>query len=351
MASDQNTHVSYAGSEHYCQGISNNGLDIVEILMVIVSLTGLCVAIYVTFHSLQYLPKSKKLAKPPKISFYCCLICSYIVFISSAISAFICLLTDVYENFLNSMAIISFTILILILLITLIYRLFSSFATSSYAVKGITKWIFYILYSIILICAILNIIERCLVAIKFNGDWNAAAKQYPFTASGYVGFIGLLLYISTSIYAVFLFIKKLMELTKSQMQSTMDITNIKLSNSQKKILNNASKYVSLLALAIFTSILTAVGWSLSTFIWDPVENYNTWNSYLEEIMILITAIDTIVNLICLYLQFGFTSKYYNKWCCGLQCCWHKALTMNVMNSVSPTQFTKVETNPNSEDEF
>ena len=242
--------------------------------------------------------------------------------------------------------------LFVLILGTLLYRLMSSFSHSVYALSSVTKWVLIILYVVVCLLSIWVMIEQGIIGTKYDGNWNMAAID-SYWLNGWTGTAALILYIIVTIYAVFLFIRKLIQVTQSQMQSHHDVTKpqLQLSPSQKKILGNAAKYVSLLSLAIFTSILTSIGWMLSSFLWDVEENYGTTNSYLEESMVLLTNFVAVVNLICLYLQFSFATKLYQKYCCGLQNCWHHILYSKVVNSATPkkNQFTKVDT-VQSEDE-
>ena len=60
----------HKGSYHFCAGISNNGLDILQVFMVILSLTGLIITIVMTYHSCHEISKLQKLNPILKILYY-----------------------------------------------------------------------------------------------------------------------------------------------------------------------------------------------------------------------------------------------------------------------------------------
>ncbi len=80
------------------------------------------------------------------------------------------------------------------------------------------------------------------------------------------------------------------------MSSVADVNSLtlkktQLSNIQKKLIQKTSKYIGLLTIAIISTCLTATGWLLSNALWDKDDNYGTMNSYLTELMLLITGTD------------------------------------------------------------
>ena len=74
------------------------------------------------------------------------------------------------------------------------------------------------------------------------------------------------LYVSTSLYGMYVFFKKMYKLIKLRAGSTksvMDETAIKLNITQTKLMNQASKYVSLLSFAILSSFVIFSGYAIS----------------------------------------------------------------------------------------
>eukprot|EP01084_Bolivina_argentea_P250716 420223_1 len=342
-------------SQAFCAGISNNGLWIIEIINISLSVFGLIISILITIHSCKEIPKNNTLSPIIKHLFYHALFWNFIIIITTLIQSSICLFTDIYENILGSITIIACCILMLILLATLIYRLYSSFASSAYALSIINITTLTILFSIIVILAAATAVEWLTITIVFDGNWNAL--HYTITiAAGWVNCVMMAVYIFASSWCVYLFVKKLLKLIKSQQQSvrSLDLANIQLSNSQKNLIDKTSKYASLLTLATVTSFVTGICWIFSQFYWDRHDeyNYNTTNSYITEVMIMIGCMDSTINIVCLYFQFSFASFFYNKYCKLLQYFWEKMITFKVKKFAKKRtiEFRKIKLKTNTDED-
>ena len=116
-------------------------------------------------------------------------------------------------------------------------------------------------------------------------------------------------------------------LAKLSIPDVSDEQKIELTSNQSKYLKAASKYISLLALAISTTFATFIIFASVMFVYQAVNIGD--NEMLEVIslrtILIVTPIDCTVNIICLYLQAAFADEIYGKycWCCGS--CWNRCL--------------------------
>merc|ERR1712173_191872 len=55
-------------------------------------------------------------------------------------------------------------------------------------------------------------------------------------------------------------------------------------------------------------------------------NFGESNNVIFQCMTLLTVACCFVNVLCLYLHFPFSDRYYKKYCkCWLECCWKRTL--------------------------
>ena len=84
-----------------------------------------------------------------------------------------------------------------------------------------------------------------------------------------------------------------------------------------KIIENATRYSSLIDLSIITSMIA--------FIIGYLMRY-TWTMEFFQITYIIGSINSSINVLCLYLQYPFANEYYDKYCVGIHRCWRFILT-------------------------
>ena len=89
---------------------------------------------------------------------------------------------------------------------------------------------------------------------------------------------------------------------------------------QETLLNTSVKYISLISIAMVSS------WISFTFAYTESSYYAQLSQDEVDQRIWIAPIvmcyDCVINVLCLYLQYPFNKKYYDKYCkcCG-NCCW------------------------------
>ena len=98
-------------------------------------------------------------------------------------------------------------------------------------------------------------------------------------------------------------------LTKMRASSRMCENKPVFNQGQKELLHTTTKYVSLLSFAMISTWITGTLFALAL-------NSLLGNAFGNEIftfsMMSINCLDGAINTICLYLQFRFSKKYYNR---------------------------------------
>ena len=205
----------------------------------------------------------------------------------------------------------NYHILIECVLAILYLRVYSTFKESVYKISQWQKLILILLYA-------LTIISECI--ILFVNDFNATTKGADKTIVTYIGGIS---YCVASGYGMYLFLTKIYTLTEpgevSLAEHSEEIIEdaLELEERQVILLRATSRYLSLLSLAIFSSWITFI----QILIYPAfVDKYGP-SIIGRQIIIMNYAIDCVVNIVCLYLQFTFAKVYYQKYCgCLSVCC-------------------------------
>ena len=161
------------------------------------------------------------------------------------------------------------------------------------------------------------------MAKGFNEDIDLSASGWAYTAISIVLFSFFALFLIASVLAVFHFVNNLRLLTKDRRVSPRARdsagSGISLDRHQQKLSDLAARYLLLFGIAILTDILfvVGIGWSFSLS---------------SGIRFVLSAADYTVNLMCEYLQFGFATTDYQRFCGCLDrvcrdCMSHRARTM------------------------
>eukprot|EP01083_Nonionella_stella_P111894 328565_1 len=131
------------------------------------------------------------------------------------------------------------------------------------------------------------------------------------------GVVASSLYIVTSIYAMYIFGNKMYQIAKikaSSMNDVMDESQIKVNAEQIRLLHQVSRYVSVLSIAIAASMIAFV-----IFCTLHVINDEKYNISFGPILPLTCIVNVVCSVICLYLQYPFAIRHYEKYC---KCCAH-----------------------------
>ena len=122
-----------------------------------------------------------------------------------------------------------------------------------------------------------------------------------------IGIQGII-YLSISIYCLILFAQKMYKLIKMK-SIIIDGNEIKLSVEQEKLLYISTKYITLLSIAMISTWIALI--FVISYSWLCAFQRIDCISSME---MGIHCTDSVINLICLYLQFPFAKNLYNKYC-------------------------------------
>eukprot|EP01084_Bolivina_argentea_P291031 500118_1 len=301
----------------YCLAYETGGKSgsILMILALSVSLMGLIVTLFISYHSAIEMPKLKRLDSTIKLVYIASIITAYIIFILCIIQAIVCLLPYSYRpNFpslvLHGVHMTFYCLLILCLLAMLIIRLHFTFRTSHYRLSKLNIYILFIAYILVVIGSIVHVTEYMIALFSYRKHWNP--NETEIITTGWIGPIAIILYIITSVYAIYLFTNKLIILAKQQVNTN--------ESGMHRLFYSASKYAKILSVAICVTALSSIVWFIHVSVWKINYHkgvYGYWgaeNALMTQITVFILSIDCVVNISCLYLQFKFASKYYDMLC-------------------------------------
>eukprot|EP01083_Nonionella_stella_P254067 873556_1 len=103
---------------------------------------------------------------------------------------------------------------------------------------------------------------------------------------------------------------------------------IELNKSQKKLIHQIARYNALFALGSVLNVVSLIGFTLSLAV-----AINKGERYYPQVVAsaqIFTNINGVVNVICLYLQYSFATKHYQKYCGCLDLCWKNIFNRKAM---------------------
>ena len=295
---------------------------------------GLLLQIIVGLKSIKEIPKLKELNKSIKLLYYVAIISSLIFTISrGSATIFYCCIGDYYiAEFFYPIECIFYTCIVACLLGTLLSRLYYTFNHSIFEISKMKMYTLIICNIGFFTFGIGSTIILFIIRIR-GLNYNDNEINQLFNLSILFASIAAMFYFIGSVFTSFLFVSNLFKLITLRQLSSYNKNNdieikkqIKLSEHHLVIIDQISRHVALLSLAIFTTILTMMSYGI-------VVNARNNVSILLEIFGIVEIIDVTINVICLYLQFSFAKKYYVKYCKCLQLFWKyifSALTKHSM---------------------
>ena len=127
--------------------------------------------------------------------------------------------------------------------------------------------------------------------------------------------------------AMYMFANKMMALTN--LRTSTDISIKKLSKDQIKLIENTTRYCSMLDIGILGSFISAT----LIVAFGYLFRYE-WNMGFFQIAAIIMCFDFIIKVTTGYLQFSFAIKYYDKYCVLPHRCWRFMLTQQATRSLT-----------------
>ena len=320
-----------------CSGNSEVHFDALGILSMVFNAIGLVITILIGIVSIQKLETMEQM---------CIILKSliYISFIGASLSLLSCMAIPISCAFnqhlvaqiLMTITIFGYLVLILSLLLTLITRLYHTFLASVYRMSNFRRNTYWFIYSIIVILSCFSVGLN--IGLLTIDQYENPKKHNKILLCSLFFFVAAAcLYTLTASWAVYGFTKNLLSLAKTQADTTRNIFGdnekakevIKLSASQKKIINRTARYVTLFGVGMIATIILSV-----TIFIDAIGEFKV-NRY--EILLIIGAIDMTVHVITLYLQYSFATKYYNKYCKCLELLWKFIFMRKIINSMRNAQ--------------
>ena len=279
-------------------------------LIIEMTIGSLCILIvsYIIFISLKEFRKLKKLQSLIKFSHYVCCISSILAIASGIFFAPIgC--SENGDHYIHDLVLSIYFAVYLVLLKSelhiLLLRLNYTFRESVYKLTSMQHRILLILVILEIIFSVSTIAIFTTYNFHTGPSRKLQTKYYIMQISQAIGAIS---YVITTITGMYLFASKLMiliDLRATSIKNVVDINHeheqvdIHLNTSQERLLNQTSRYVSLISIALISSFVT-----FSIFL--------LWYEFIA--MRIICHIDCAINVICLHLQYPFATKSYNKYC-------------------------------------
>ena len=260
------------------------------------------IVVIITVKSIQQLAQTN-ISKTIKSLYYISCISGIITIITCCMDSFLSCLYINHSNIALITSLIRIAMYFVItaaVLGTLLVRVYSTFKESVFEISKYHKMILIILYILILTSA-------SIVCIIGAGKRTSDLIGTERTIHTIFTDITAILYVVIFIYALILFSNKMFKMLNENGNKTKK-------QFDAQLLHAALKYVSLLSLAIFTTLITAV----LVVIYIQI---NKWWIIMRQIIIMQYAVDCAINVICLYLQYPFATKYYDEYCGCLTKCW------------------------------
>ena len=302
-------------ADNYCLGSS---LFLIGLIPTVICCITTISTAFISINAMQKLSASTH--KQIRIIFY-------VACMSSTADSILCVVCTIYcdNTSITSSIILIVTrsvyyVLTSVIVYTLLLRVYLAFANSIYALTKYQKRMFIFLYSIIVI----NLLADTACEV-FEHHYGFSDEINIFYSISWIIFI--VFTIIATFYGMYVFIQKMLKCTKIE--------------ADHEILQQTSKYISLLFLAIAT---TGIGMLLLSIVYRYCWGYD--DPYLEAIgqqfISIIQSIDCTVNIICLSLQYSFAKEYYAKYCK----CWSNIWTKFIIY-ITKTKRNKAAINMNT----
>ena len=226
--------------------------------------------------------------------------------VAGVVNLAICFPSSARWTFIMIYFIPYFSILICILS-TLLLRLYFTFKDSIFEITQYQKWILGIVFGMIFFGYICSII--LIIFFAFRQDIYEKKFQNSVLSRVCVGIIGFS-YFGLTVYGMVLFAGKMYKLA-SMRASSLNVGGSGLTEfneQQRQLLYTTTKYVTLLSIAIISTWINVLFFVFVNIIYSPM-------------MAILTCLDIVINPICLWLQYKFAEKYYDRYCkCFGKCC-------------------------------
>ena len=195
----------------------------------------------------------------------------------------------------------------------LFIRLYYTFNDSAFKIPKYEIYTFILLIITAIISCVISVISRML-------PFPEPPHGIYLIIHGTSTLLSMILYVGLSVWLIYLFARKMYVLGQS---IKLEQSGYKMDDRQLKLLYTTSKYISLLSIAILTTWASFILYFAQTFTIDK------WTDLGKQMFLLQFCIDSVVNNLCLYLQYPWSQKYYKKCCKCCESFWLCILTAKV----------------------
>eukprot|EP01084_Bolivina_argentea_P217987 370008_1 len=295
-------------------------IETITLVLIILAVLVLIITLCIGAIAINKFHKLTNMYKLLKYLFY--------VSVVAVIARCLCIIFGTMVCICVRIAQVTYYILLLSVLATLLVRLHHTFKNSVYAISTIKLSILFTLFIVTLIPCI-----GAIIVLNLSYFVSPKQAQYYRMLNGIFGAITIIFYMITGISTVISFSRNLLHLAEAQSNSPISCCNIKLNKSQKKLINQVSRYNALFTLAAITSFMVVITFSICAVI-SMLYDYD----YIPLLQ-CITIVDCLVNIVCIFLQYSFATKYYIKYCHCLDKYWKQMVNKTILKSIK-YQYTK-----------
>eukprot|EP01084_Bolivina_argentea_P310063 536417_1 len=225
------------------------------------------------------------------------------------------------------------------LLATLIARLHFTFQESAFKVSNANLFCIIMLY--VFQCII--ILLASIFARELGDLWTASILFHAGSA----------LYLFLTIYTTTLFVKGLVQITtltfqkkqskqhKTKYDKITSVSNQTKENKFAQLEHRAARYIALISCAMFSTFMRCLIMAImSAIVASDHDQFNfPKNRVLRVTFSLILAIDYLINVLCLHLQYKFSNKYYGKYCKCMHNLWERQVNSQITSTTNEIEKT------------
>jgi len=289
-----------------------------DFLYIATSSVALVIVLIISWLGCNGLYAYKKMIFPLKALFYLASFSSICFTILSVSTIILCLLSHKKEALIiGSISTFVYAFLFLCIWANLILRLMVAFKGTIYKMNGKQQTGFLIVFIYLALNAFATSVCQLLMLV---GQGLAPSIWFQFA----LGIAFMVVFAISAMFAACTFLQNVFILGKSrtvkQIKPFCEEEPIGLNQMQEKLMDLSAKYVSLFLLASTSSFI-----SMFSGFYESASDL--------RISLLLVPIDCGVNLLCIYLQYAFAEKHYNKFCGKLDWYCKKMMTAKWIQSI------------------
>eukprot|EP01084_Bolivina_argentea_P213655 362793_1 len=301
-----------------------------SIACITICCVSLLIVLFISIIAIKNLITNTKINTSLKILFYISSIAAIAQLASSIATLSLCLQSsEDLQDYTLPLILFEFGYYILVLCIlgTLLARLWTTFDDSIFRMGKTARVIFIMIYILIVFTCLGIITLFCITLVSLKSE----EEQWDEYQDIYLWLVLMIwiLYILAAMWAVYMFCRNILSLAELRRGSQIDVmqgnspSNVKLNAFQLKMISLSSKYVALFTIAAVASLIVMIFWA-----------YQGLEILSVPTICTLAGVDACINILCLYLQYSFAQKYYNKYCGLIEICCKIPLTKYMTKRIS-----------------